>query len=180
MKKGRKKEWKKGEGVTAIDQLQELLGRFPCLSWALRKTLASSDANEKQCVCMLSRARLFATPWIVACQAPLSMEFSRREYWSGLSFPSPGDLPNPGTEPTSPALAGRFFTTEPPGKPWKAVCTVVKRVHCEVGLTGFKSPSTTGKFHLHTSISLSGNIEMMPYMIVVGNNWVNTYEIFRQ
>ena len=47
-------------------------------------------------------------------QAPLSMEFSRQEYWSGL--PSPGDLPNQGTEPTSPALAGRFVTTEPPGK----------------------------------------------------------------
>ena len=52
--------------------------------------------------------------WTVACQAPLSMGFSRQEYWSGLPFPSPGDLPNPGIEPasrTSPALAGRFFTT---------------------------------------------------------------------
>ena len=57
------------------------------------------------------------TPWTVACQALLSMEFSRQEYWSGLLFPSPGDLPDPGTEPTSPALADRFFTTEPPGKP---------------------------------------------------------------
>ena len=54
------------------------------------------------------------TPWTVAHQAPLSMEFSRQEYWTGLSFPSPVDLPNPGIEPTSlmfPALAGRFFTT---------------------------------------------------------------------
>ena len=52
-----------------------------------------------------------------ACQTPLSMEFSRQEYWSGLPFPSPGDLPDPGTELvslTSPALAGRFFTTDPP------------------------------------------------------------------
>ena len=57
---------------------------------------------------------LFATPWTVALQAPLSVGFSREEYWSGVPFPSPGDLPNPGTEPaslTSPALAGRFFTT---------------------------------------------------------------------
>ena len=53
----------------------------------------------------------------VAHQAPLSMGFARQEYWSGLSFPSPGDLPNPGIEPGSPALEGRFFTTAPPGKP---------------------------------------------------------------
>ena len=54
------------------------------------------------------------TPWTVAHQAPQSMGFSRQEYWSGLPFPSPGDLPDPGIEPESPALAGRFFTAEPP------------------------------------------------------------------
>ena len=58
----------------------------------------------------------FETPWTIACQAPLSMEFSQEEYWSGLPFPFPGDLPIPGIKPTSPALAGRFFTTESPGK----------------------------------------------------------------
>ena len=52
-------------------------------------------------------------PWTVAHQAPLSMGFPRPEYWSGLPFPSPGDLPGPGIEPASPALAGRFFTTAP-------------------------------------------------------------------
>ena len=52
----------------------------------------------------------------VACQVPLSLGFSRQEYWSGLPFPSPGDLPDPGIKPLSPALAGRFFTIEPPGK----------------------------------------------------------------
>ena len=57
-----------------------------------------------------------ATPWTVACQAPLSMGFSRQEYWSGLPFPSPGDLPDLGIEPGFPPLAGGFFTTEPPGK----------------------------------------------------------------
>ena len=56
------------------------------------------------------------TPWAAACQAPLSVEFSRQEYRSGLPFPPLGDLPDPGTEPESPALACRFFTTEPPGK----------------------------------------------------------------
>ena len=65
----------------------------------------------------LSHILLFAIPWTVACQAPLSMGFPRQEYWSGLSFPSPGDLPNSGIEPASPGLAGGFFTTEPPGKP---------------------------------------------------------------
>ena len=52
----------------------------------------------------LSRVQLFATPWTVAYQAPLSMGFSRQEYWSGLPFPSPGDLPDPGIKPGSPAL----------------------------------------------------------------------------
>ena len=65
---------------------------------------------------LLSRVRLFATPCTVARQAHPSMEFSRQEYWSGLPFPSPGDLPDPGIKPLSPALAGGFFTTEPPGK----------------------------------------------------------------
>ena len=67
---------------------------------------------------MLSHVQIFATPWTVAHQAPLFMGFPRQEYWSGLPFPSAGDLPNPGIEPESPALAGRFFTTEPPGKPY--------------------------------------------------------------
>ena len=60
--------------------------------------------------------RLLVTPWIVALQAPLSMGFPRQEYWSGLSFSYQGDLPDPGIKPMSPPLAGRFFTTEPPGK----------------------------------------------------------------
>ena len=67
----------------------------------------------------LNRVRLFATPWTVAYQAPPSMGFSRQECWSGLPFPSPGDLPYPGIEPefpAAPALAGGFFTTEPLGK----------------------------------------------------------------
>ena len=57
------------------------------------------------------------TPWTVAHQAPLSMGFSRQEYWSGLPFPSPGDLPDPGIEPGSPALQADSLPTEPWGKP---------------------------------------------------------------
>ena len=59
---------------------------------------------------LLSRVRLFATPWTVASQAPQSMTFSREEYWSGLPFPSPEDLPNPEIEPGSPALQADDFT----------------------------------------------------------------------
>ena len=65
----------------------------------------------------LSHVRLFATPWTVARQAPLSMRFSRQECWSGLPFPSPGDLPDPGIEPGSPALESDALTYDPPGKP---------------------------------------------------------------
>ena len=64
----------------------------------------------------LSCVRLFTTPWIVAHQSPPSMGFSRQEYWSGLPFPSPGDLPNPGIKPRSPALEADTLTSEPPGK----------------------------------------------------------------
>ena len=63
----------------------------------------------------LSCVRLFATTWTVAYQAFLSMGFSRQEYWSGLLFPSPGDLPDPGIEPGSPALEADALTSEPPG-----------------------------------------------------------------
>ena len=70
---------------------------------------------------LLLLLRLLQPPWTVAHQAPLSMGFPRQEYWNGLPFPSPGDLSNPGIEPTSlvsPALAGGFFTTASPGRPF--------------------------------------------------------------
>ena len=72
---------------------------------------------ERKKVKSLSRFRLFATPWAVAYQPPPSMGFSGQEYWSGLPFPSPGDLPNPGMEPRSPALQADTLTAELPGKP---------------------------------------------------------------
>ena len=67
-------------------------------------------------MCSVVSNSLFVISWTVAHQASLSMEFSRQD-WSGQLFPSPGVLPNPGIEPASPALAGRFFTTESPGNP---------------------------------------------------------------
>ena len=66
---------------------------------------------------LLSHVWLFATPWTVAHQAPQSMEFSRQEYWSGLPFPSPGDLPDPEIEPGSPALQADALLSEPQGSP---------------------------------------------------------------
>ena len=69
---------------------------------------------------LLSHVQFFVTPWTVACQVALSMEFSRQEYWSRLPFPPPEDLPDPRIKPmslVSPALADGFFSTAPPGKP---------------------------------------------------------------
>ena len=77
----------------------------------------------KMCVCVRACSVAQLCPTLgncMDCQAPLSIEFSRQEYWSGLPFPTPEDLPVPGIEPSflaSPALAGRFFTTVPKGKP---------------------------------------------------------------
>ena len=72
---------------------------------------------------------------MVACQAPLSMGFPRQKYWSGLPFSSPGDLPIPGIESASPALAGRFFTAEPPGKAQRhGVCVCVCVCVCVMGI----------------------------------------------
>ena len=80
------------------------------------------DGSKITRACMLGHVQLFSNPMdlLQPCRAPLSMEFSRQEYWNRLPVPPPGDLPNPGIKPASPvspALAGRFFTTEPPGKP---------------------------------------------------------------
>ena len=96
--------------------------------WALQKQLGLSFISiisfNLYTICVhaqsLSHFWLFVTPWTIALQTLLSMGFSRQEYWNGLPFPSPSDLPNLGIEPKSsafPALAGRFFTTEPLRKP---------------------------------------------------------------
>ena len=87
--------------------------------------------GKRKKVKSLSRVRLFASPWTIAHQSPLSMGFSRQEYWSGLLFPSPGDLPNSGTEPESPVLQADALLSEPPGKPLKRkgpsfFCTAVR------------------------------------------------------
>ena len=89
-------------------------------------------------VCMFGHVWLFAAPWTADSQAPLYMDFSRQEYWSGLPFSSPWDLLNPVTEPTSlvsSALAGRFFTTMPPGKFCRSLVTS-RRLYTWTSLDG--------------------------------------------
>ena len=101
--------------VTSCSQTQSnsalFAGRF--------KTTEQSSSQIRLCHCFQSGSciGLSATPRTVARQAPLSVEFPRQEYWIGLSFPSPGSLLDSGIEPASPALAGRFLTAQPPGKP---------------------------------------------------------------
>ena len=92
------------------------------MTFFLYLTLFLSTSFVYVCAQSFSFVQPFGTPWTVACQAPLSMTFSRQEYWSHLLFPTPRDLPDPGIKPVSPespALAGGFFTIELPGKPPK-------------------------------------------------------------
>ena len=86
----------------------DVLSRFP--AWILPSCLSVFVVQSLSCV------QLFCNPMDCSHQTPLSMGFPRQEYWNRLPFPSPGDLPSPRIEPMSPALAGRFFTTEPLGK----------------------------------------------------------------
>ena len=103
--------------------------------------LAVSDLIEVKWSEMksLSRVRLFATPWTLAYQAPPSLGFSRQEYWTGLPFPSPGDLPNPGIKPGSPVLQADALLSEPPGKSLLVWC----KSNC--GFTLLSLPFDTGK-----------------------------------
>ncbi|CAM9750100.1 unnamed protein product [Rangifer tarandus platyrhynchus] len=105
-----------------------------------------------------------ATPWTVAHQAPLSRGFSRQEHWSGLPFPSPGDLPDPGTEPGSPALRADSSPTEPLGSP-EALTQSGTRLS-DVTLT-FKGP---------THVSGSGSAWRRLLRFSKGNVWVTEYE----
>ena len=94
------------------------LSSYLCFSLKIFYTVIKNSGFKRDafsCVYVLSCVQLSATLWTVACQAPLFMGFPRQEYWSGLPFPPPGDLPDPGIKPAfsvSLMLAGRFFTTK--------------------------------------------------------------------
>ena len=102
-------------------------------SMAMTRYITNEDQKEmvpeEVCVKCVSHChvRVFATPWTVARQVPLSMEFPRQQYWSGLPFPSPGDLPNPGIEPESPALQADSLLPELPEKP-NGTCTQIPKI----------------------------------------------------
>ena len=87
------------------------------ISARLTRLLLKLYKQMSEWVMLLSHVQLLAIPWTVPCQAPLSMGFSRQEYWSGLPFPSPRDLPDPGIKHGSPALQADSLPLEPPGKP---------------------------------------------------------------
>ena len=85
-------------------------GEQSCLCWSITVGGGGGDLVTKSCLTL-------AAPWTVACQAPLSIGFSRQEHWCGLLVPSPEDLPDPGIEPGSPALQADSLLSEPPRKP---------------------------------------------------------------
>ena len=116
------------KNLPAMQETQvQSLGRK--ILWRREWQPLQNSCLEKVKVQSLSRVRLFATPWTVAYQAFLSMGFSRQEYWSGLPFPSPGNLPDPGIEPGSPVLEAGTLTSQPPGRKvawWATFCEVTE------------------------------------------------------
>ena len=108
--------------IHGVTKRQTRLSNWTELNWIMPQLLFNI-VREEACMCVCLIMSDFATPRTVAHQAPLSRGFSGI-HWSGLPFPPPGDLPNPGIEPTSPALVGRFFTTKQAGKP-KICCHLV-------------------------------------------------------
>ena len=108
----------------------------------------------------LSCVQLFVTPWTVACQDPLSMEFSRQEYWSGLPFSSPGDLPHPRMEPGCPELQVDSLLAEPTGKPLGNIrCYLKKKVHSQLS---FRKLSSQGFSFISNSMGCGYTYHGLP------------------
>ena len=95
--------------------------------WKTRSNIVTNSIKWKWSRSVVSDS---ATPWTTAYQAPPSTGFSKQEYWSGLPFPSPGDLPNPGIEPGFPAFQADALTSEPPGKPHPKKKKIIKKEFC--------------------------------------------------
>ena len=130
---------------------------------------------SKSCCAVLSHFShvwLFMALWIVAHQIPLSMGFSRQEYWSGLPCPPLGDLPDPGTKPTSltsPALAGGFFTTN---TTWEAPLSKLERDHLNTG-NFFQLEKTIHEIHLKTA-----SLKIWKKKWILGNNWKARHQFY--
>ena len=131
-------------------------------------------AQYKLQVTMLSRVQLFATPWTVACWAPLSMDFCRQEYWSEVPFLSPGGLPNSGiglASPASPALVGRFFSIKPLGKPSQKeyiqiICTQIKKFYKWV-------------VHFHTTVRKVSFILAKSFLLIISTDSFSSMELHK-
>ena len=108
---------RKGENDWAEIRFSHIEAQNCSFPWSVSKEIPEAVVQQKVKVKSLRRVPLFATPGAVTYQAPPTMGFSRQECWSGLPFPSPGDNPNPGIEPGSPALQADALPFEPPGKP---------------------------------------------------------------
>ena len=110
--------------------LSVILMQFTCTNSTTAQEATHRRHRWTMSVCeSLSHVQLFATSWTVVCQAPLSMGFSRPEYWSGLPLPSPRDLPNPGIKPRSPALQTDSLPSEPPGNRRLPQIQQIKHIH---------------------------------------------------
>ena len=148
-----------------VRPLETLTQRSPISTSRTQNSPWKFCKQPDQCLLVPSRfshGQLFVTPWTVTHQAPLSLEFSWQEYWSGLPFPSLGDPPNPEIEPTSlrsPALAGWFFTTSPPGKPLDQ-CLWDPVLQSDWGCSAKYPVTPTVRFLHHQHLGLS-----KPYLI---------------
>ena len=137
------------------------------------------------CVCMCAQSCLTVTPWTVACQAPLSMEFFRHEYWSRLPFPTPGNLPNPGMESesfASPALTSGFLTLDPPERSHArlaepALEALFVLVFTKLGTEGRRG-SCPGEAHIKDRVRLAWND--LNFLMASGEEVLNIHNFSRK
>ena len=173
-----------GAATNRLSELGECLAStHGSVFWEMRTVVAPNlwSMMRIHCCCLVTKSSLtLVTPRTVAHQAPLSIGFPRQEYWSGLPFLSPGDCPNPGIKPVSPALAGIFFTAEPPrkshGKDY--MCSFQESIWTVVGFNNQEPLSSSlsqvgkapGSLKFYYFIAISDNIQMPPRVYIDGRN----------
>ena len=144
--------------------------------WTFMRLYIYDQGTFKYCCCSVANLCLtLCVPWTIACQAPLSMEFHRQEYWSGLPFPSPKDCPNPEIEHVSPSLAGRFFTTVPPGKPNKKVNLFKTKNFCSANATSreWEDKPQTGRKYLQNTYLIKQLSKIYKELLKLSNKKTN-------